>query len=557
MIFFKLLRSVQMLMNNSPLAKSVFVFLLTALIPIGMGNLWADSVKLKSGQVWEGKITFETNDVVKIQVPVSASINETKTILRSDIEEIVKASPDDVAMEELKKLVPTPSLLKPSDYQNLIDAKVQPFLNSFAGSKHKPAVEKILEELKTEKDKVERGQIKLENEWIDAKTQQEFKTRTDARILDLLMRREADQRNLLGALRRFETLEEQYFGTPAFLEAVPVALKILPAYGQALTQALQNVEYLNQKWEQDKGLLNEVERARVEAARQRELDQYKKNVEAEKAKAIKWQTVNPTSKEDLQANVNLVRAEITRLQGLDLAALTEQSKKLVEADELIAKGDLEKAKTIIAEVGGSLKKSGSSSKTSSKKGVPSSSYVKALADKIVATEAAMAAADAASKITEKGKQTAGLIQVADAAGKEKSGEEGAEGDPSGEAESGAAGAMAELMATHKSGEEKKDAGKEKSSKGEKPKAKRASRPKSTAASGWRMTRRTAKPRSPVPSPLEDDEEGGETAKPRPDSDAGSEGGGMSFQTIIMIVAGLLVVVTVAMKALGVGSAKGG
>ena len=532
-------------MNKHLLAKSLAVFLLAGMFPIGIVSLRADTVKLKSGEVFEGKITFETSDVVKIQVPISASINETKTILRSDIAEIVKAAPDDVAMEELKGLIPTPSLMKASDYQTLIESKVQSFLNSFPDSKHKPEVEKILEQLKKEKDMVERGQIKLENDWIDVQTQQEFKTRTDARILNLLMRQDAAQKNLLGALRRFEILEEQYYGAPAHVEAVPEVLKILPAYGQTLTRALQNADYHNKKWMEDKMLLDEVERGRVEAARQREIDLYQRNVDAEKAKGIKWQSVNPLSKEDLQANVNQVSAEIKRLQALDLASLTEQSKKLVEADESIAKGDLAKAKTLIAEAGVSIKKSGRTSKSSSKKGgAPSSTYAKALADKIAAKEEAIAAAEAARKSNKKGQQAAGLLNTgaSAAAAGSNPGEEPAAGEPAAEEqpESGARSAMEEMMATNKkSAEETKVAEEGKPEKTTTAKAKSKPKPKPKASSS-----------------LDDDEdEVNPREQPRPSSEGGGGFGLPSFQTILMIVAGLMVAVTVAMKVLGIGSKK--
>lgn len=142
------------------------VLFAAALLVAGPHPASADTIKLKSGETLEGRITFEAADSIKLEVQLSASIKETKTILKTDILEMTRTSPEELAFGEVKKKLPTPSLLKPSDYQSLIEAGPTAFLRTYPASKHKSEVEKILKELEDEKDKVERGFVKLEGEWI-------------------------------------------------------------------------------------------------------------------------------------------------------------------------------------------------------------------------------------------------------------------------------------------------------------------------------------------------------------------------------------------------------
>ena len=50
-----------------------------------INNLSADSIKLKNGTVLEGKIVEETTDSITIEYKVTKSINDIKTVKRSDV----------------------------------------------------------------------------------------------------------------------------------------------------------------------------------------------------------------------------------------------------------------------------------------------------------------------------------------------------------------------------------------------------------------------------------------------------------------------------------------
>src|SRR6056297_2417372 len=76
----------------------------------GLSPVIGDEIILKTGETLEGRITYEADDIVKIELQISSSIKETKIIARGDIEKIVKEAPDSVAFKAIKEKFPVGSL---------------------------------------------------------------------------------------------------------------------------------------------------------------------------------------------------------------------------------------------------------------------------------------------------------------------------------------------------------------------------------------------------------------------------------------------------------------
>ncbi|MCB1063026.1 MAG: hypothetical protein KDN20_08915 [Verrucomicrobiae bacterium] len=491
----------------------------------------ADTVKLKSGESLEGKIVYEGADYIKLEVAVSATIKDTKILPLGDIAEIIKAAPDDVALSELRKSVPAPSLMSAPAYRSLIDGGPKKFLTQFPESKHRPEVEKMLADLEAELDKVERNYIKLEGDWVSPQDRVQFSAQTESRIRSILLKRKLAQGDALGALREFEILDENFYGTPAYIEVLPSVQQLLPNFGQRLTRALQDVAYRNEKYEQDKALLDEVSLAQVEAARAQEEANLKRAIDKEKAAGVKWQSISENSADSLNGAISLVRSEIERLKAIDLVALKTQAEQLVKADQLIAENKLAEARKAIEEAvsqtGESIgsKKSNSSSKKSrsgSSKSNPTT-YVAALYQKIAEAEDAIALAKEQEATSAKGEKASEVIKAGDGGLVDvKQGEAAAETPDATDQGSALTGLMA--AGAKPATDEKADEGKKKSP------------PKKT----------------PKPTKSSSDDDDDDSRSVSVDED---EEGGINFQMIMMIFAGVMVLAIVVMKLLGIGSKK--
>lgn len=388
----------------------LLLFLVATLLPAS--SLRADEIKLKSGQTLNGRITYEAADIVKIEIPISASIKETKIIGRADIETIVKDAPDDVEFNKIQKLVPTASMVNVDAYRKMLETGPDAFLKNFPDSKHLPKVKEIRATLADELDKVERGFMKLEGDWLSPQDKVAYKELVESKIR--LLRMESNVKgnnynNFIAAMREFEVIEENFSGSPAFPKAIELAKQVVPALGRQLQSMAAAVDYQNAEYEKAMAGSTPESRLQLTAAREREDRNYADSVAADKKAGIKWVQFNPRNKQGIEEALRLAATELGRIQAYDTAALTKQAALLVEADKLIAAEKIAEAKTKIAEaadiVGQSPGTTPSKSKSTSKgKGnAKSGSYLAILNRKIsdhLAEEQAKAKAKEAASESE-------------------------------------------------------------------------------------------------------------------------------------------------------------
>ena len=525
--------------------KTIFIhkFVFVALLVIGLAplSLFADTVKMKDGTQHDGKITYEGSDIVKIEIAVSASIKETKILPRGDIAEIVKDAPDDVAFAKLKGLVPTASLMSANAYKTALETGPEAFLKDFPDSKHKAAVEEIKKTLAEELDKVERGNIKIEQDWYSPQDQINFKTLIASRVSLLRMQNYTKQGNYNGyiaALREYEKIEENYFGTPAYPAALSAAQKIVPTLGKQLQTMLRDVEYRNAEWEKNKAQMDEASRAQVEAARMREEETYKANLAADKKAGIKWVRLNPRSKPSIESYLKLAAAEMPKLKTYDIEKLNAQAKQLVEIDKMVAANQLDRAKVLLdkaaamnllpgddtASSSSSKKRRSSSSRSRSRK-KGAKSYVGALYQKIDEKVQERTLLEKAAEAAKASESLTGTLKTSE--NKDEAGEEGKEGgddeamaDKASEGDPDLFAALAQADAKKKDEDDKKKSSKSKSRK------------KSSSRS--------------------DDDDDDDDKEKRPPVDSG---GGINFMYVVWGICGLLLLAVAALKFLGIGGKK--
>lgn len=395
---------------NSP--KNLPFFCLAASFLLAVLSLRADEIKLKSGQTLTGRITYEAADIVKMEIPISASIKETKVIGRADIASIVKDAADDVEFNKIQTLVPTASMVDVDAYKKMLESGPDAFLKNFPTSVHVPKVKEIRATLADELDKVERGFMKLDGEWLSPQDKLFYKELIESKIRLLRMESSAKGNNynqLIAAMREFEVIEESYFGSPAFPKAVEIAKQIVPVLGRQLQTMASSVDYQNAEYEKALAASTPEARVQLTAARAREDKSYTDSVASDKKAGVKWVQFNPRNKQGIEEALRLAATELTRIQAFDMAALTKQAELLVEADKLIAADKISEAKTKITEasaiVGPSAASKTSKSKSPSKgKGnAKSGSYLATLNGKIndrIADEQDKAKAKAAASQSE-------------------------------------------------------------------------------------------------------------------------------------------------------------
>jgi hypothetical protein len=525
--------------------------LLPALLALSAATVSADEIKMKSGQTYTGRITFDANDIVKIELNVSGSIKETKVLGRADIASITKDAPDDVEFNSVQKLLPTPSLLPAENYRKMLETGPDTFLRNFPDSKHTAKVKEIRETLAKELDQVERGYLKLENDWITPQDKIDFPELVDSRIRLARMLVYAKTPNInsyISALREYEFIEENYLGSPAFPKAVATGIDTISSLGRQLQTLSANAEYQRIEFERSLAIASPENRAQITAARAREDKMFSERVDADKKAGIKWVQLNFRNKASIDEYLKLAGSELARLREFDLAGLAAQSEELVAVDKLVAANQIADARsrlTVAAAMMGQ-KTGPTSSKSKSKSVAATGSYLAALNAKISAKEAEerekAKAKDAAS---DSEALTANLKGSADGKGDAS---KGAPDSEPGKAPEGTKDAdekgedkpaepvdeFAALSGGKKSSETSADSkAKEKGSK----------------------TKSETKPKAKSTESEEDGEEG-KTRKPRPAPVVIEEEDGFPFWVIPAGITLLAIIAIVVMKLLGIGGKKG-
>lgn len=536
-------------------AKSPSLFRLITLC-LSLGSAFsianADEVKLKSGQTLSGRITYEGDDIIKMEIAISASIKETKVIGRADIVSIVKDAPDDVEFNKLQTLVPSPPLTSAENLRKMMETGPDSFLRNFPESKHVPKVKEIRETLAADLDKVERGYLKVENDWYSPQDKVDYKELIDSRIRLLRMRNFGNSQNignLIAAMREFETIEESFLGSPAYPQAVEMAKVVVPQLGRMLQGMSNSVEYQNAEYEKALAASTPEAQIQLRAARAAEEKTISDSIAADKKAGVKWIQLNARSKQAIDEYIKLAATELSRLQALDLPALTQQAEILVEANKLIAADQIAEARVKITQAtaitgtkagaGDSKSKSKSKSKSSTK---GSSSYLAALNNRINEKLEEEAAQEKAKAEAAKSEALAANLKQGNKPSEEK------EAGPDEGTATEADGEKGEAKPAQADGGEK-PAVDEFAALGAATKSKDSSESKGAA----KEDSKKSKSKSKSKSASSDDEDGEEKTRPAP---VVEEEGGFPLGLIVPILTGLLIVVVVVMKVFGIGGKKG-
>ena len=129
----------------------------------------ADILILKNGNKIEGTILDQNQQGVKMKYRLTPKIMDEKVFPVGEIDKVIKQTPQEVEVVELRKILPTMDLLKADEYEQIIQDRLRPFVNKYPGTPEAKEVEDIISKLQEEKTMVANGQVKLEGKWLSVK----------------------------------------------------------------------------------------------------------------------------------------------------------------------------------------------------------------------------------------------------------------------------------------------------------------------------------------------------------------------------------------------------
>ncbi len=211
------------------------------LIALPLSALFADAVKLKSGEIVEGKILQSDASGITIEVQFSPTITDERHLDRAEIAGSVVVSPDEVAFVAIRDLRPPDTALTPAVYDDFIAKKLRPFLRQYPTSARATDINAKIKKLDADIARLKAGDVKVAGIWYDPAAYAASKYQIDAAGLLDVMKQLVDAKNYAFALNAFDRLQTAFPASLAYADAVPLAEKNLPKLEQQLTFTVGNL----------------------------------------------------------------------------------------------------------------------------------------------------------------------------------------------------------------------------------------------------------------------------------------------------------------------------
>jgi hypothetical protein len=275
----------------------------------------ADTFILKDGTKLEGRIISEEGDDYLLEVQVTASIKDERTVPKAEVEEIVAEKLDEKAFAGLPDLVPTPDLLTAAEYERRTRL-VSKFLADHPKSPHAKEAAEILATLETEAAAVEAGGVKLGGKIIAASEYQGDAYDIDASVLAAKVREHIAKSEWLPALRAFEELSVDFQSSAAFAELLPVVRQVIERHQAQVTLTLDGFEARAAERKAGLERMSGSNRTTTEQALAEEAAVIESRFQEEKKNKQKWITPHPAHKASLQESAKTAQQELRRIDGI-------------------------------------------------------------------------------------------------------------------------------------------------------------------------------------------------------------------------------------------------
>jgi hypothetical protein len=275
----------------------------------------AETFTLKDGSTLEGKIISEAGDSYVLDVQVTKSIRDEKTVLKSDVVKISRELADLKAFEALGKLSPTPDFMTAEEYQVKI-AALGKFLRTYPVGTKTKEVEAALETLKSEYAIVSAGGIKMEGRMISADNYKQNAYDLDARVLEAKIRRLVDAGQYIPALRQFTEFDRDFRTSLAYGDLLPLITKVIQNQQTEAKAALASLPARLKQREVGLQQMAGEARTATDLAIKEENAAIDANYKAEKEAKEKWVTPNAYHKASLDDIDKLSVTELTRLAAV-------------------------------------------------------------------------------------------------------------------------------------------------------------------------------------------------------------------------------------------------
>jgi hypothetical protein len=274
-----------------------------------------DTFTLKDGSVLEGKVLSEDAESYHLEIQVTKTIKDERSVPKADVLKIDREQPDLTAFQEIEKLVPTPDLLSPADYLQRI-AQIGKFLKTHPDSSKVKQANVILESLKSEAAQITAGGVKVNGEILSPAAYKLNAFELDARVQEARIRDLIARGDHLAALRAFSEFDREYRTTLPYGSLAPMMRQLVQMHvGEAKEQLATLPDRLKARQTGLERMTMEDRQVSARAIAEEE-QANEARFKAEKEAKISWVSTSPFHKPSLEETVRFGTAELARLEAV-------------------------------------------------------------------------------------------------------------------------------------------------------------------------------------------------------------------------------------------------
>ena len=279
----------------------------------------ADTITLKNGERIEATISDETPTEITLEIQISAGIKDHRVVKKADVAKVDRIAADELAYRSIMHLLPGKNSLGAGQYESIIKA-LQGFVGQYPESTQKAAVLAALTTFKTEKKRVDAGEVKLDGLWLTKAEAQRQRIQIGGALTFNAMKTANAGGDAIGALNAFAMLEKNFAGSKVMPDAVELARQILAGLRPATFRAIESAKVL--KVEREKGFADAkvLDRAELLAALQREEARTDAALAAATT-ANNWPPFIASSEKSLNAILAKITPEAQRLEKIPVAPM--------------------------------------------------------------------------------------------------------------------------------------------------------------------------------------------------------------------------------------------
>jgi hypothetical protein len=277
-----------------------------------------------------------------VEVQVTKTIKDERTLAKADVIKIEAAQPDLTAFEDIAKLIPIPDMLTSAEYVARI-AKVEKFLVTHKGSVKSKEAREILATIKSEADEITAGGIKMNGKIIPPTEYRANAYDIDSRVQEIKIRALAKEGQTLKALRAFSEFGREFQNTSACNALLPFVIQVINTYLREIEQLQGSFDARTKERLAGLDRMSTSDRTITERALDEENSALLTRLKQEKDAGIGWVTPHPYCKPSLDDTLTFGRQELTRLGGMRNVAPVDGGKLFRDALTLIQTGGEDKS----------------------------------------------------------------------------------------------------------------------------------------------------------------------------------------------------------------------